>query len=41
MILKKSIAVFLICLSKTIDSVEDVFQGRLQQRDRLDIGAKL
>lgn len=38
--LEKSIAVFLICLSKTIDSVEDVFQGRLQQRDRLDIGAK-
>lgn len=37
---EKSIAVFLICLSKTIDSVEDVFQGRLQQRDRLDIGAK-
>ena len=37
---KKSIAVFLICLSKTIDSVEDVFQGRLQQRERLDIGAK-
>ena len=36
----KSIAVFLICLSKTIDSVEDVFQGRLQQRERLDIGAK-
>ena len=30
--LEKSIAVFLICLSKTIDSVEDVFQGRLQQR---------
>ena len=25
--LEKSIAVFLICLSKTIDSVEDVFQG--------------
>lgn len=38
--LEKSIAVFLICLSKAIDSVEDVFQGRLQQRDRLDIGAK-
>lgn len=37
---EKSIAVFLICLSKTIDSVEDVFQGRLQQRERLDIGAK-
>lgn len=38
--LEKSIVVFLICLSKTIDSVEDVFQGRLQQRDRLDIAAK-
>lgn len=38
--LKKTIAVFLICLSKTVDSVEDVFQGRLQQRERLDIGAK-
>ena len=38
--LEKSIAVLFICLSKTIDSVEDVFQGRLQQRDRLDIGAK-
>lgn len=37
---EKSIVVFLICLGKTIDSVEDVFQGRLQQRDRLDIGAK-
>ena len=37
---EKTIAVFIICLSKTVDSVEEVFQGRLQQKGRLDIGAK-
>lgn len=37
---EKSAAVFLICLAKAVDSVEDVFHGRLQQKERLDIGAK-
>ena len=38
--IQKAVVVFLICMLKVIDSVEDVFHGMYQNRGRLDIGAK-
>ena len=37
---EKSLVIFLICMLKVIDAVEDVFHGMYQNRGRLDIGAK-
>lgn len=38
--LEKTAILFLMCLWKQVDSVEDVYYGMYQQRGRLDIGAK-
>ncbi len=37
----KSACIFLICILKVVDTIEDVYHGRLQQLGRLDIGAKI
>lgn len=37
----KFLLIFFVCFSKIIDSIEDVFYGYLQQRGRLDIGARI
>lgn len=36
----KMIIIFLVCLLKLLDSIEDVFEGRFQQTGRLDIAAR-
>jgi len=38
---EKAIVVWLLCVYKLTDSVEDVFTGLYQQRGRLDVGAKI
>lgn len=38
---EKAEVVFLFCLYKTIEALEDVYHGRLQQKGRLDIAAKI
>ena len=38
---EKASVVFLMCVLKTIDSVEDIYHGMYQQRGRLDIAALL
>ena len=38
---QKTIVVALMCLLKCTDCVEEVFEGRLQQRGRLDLAGKL
>lgn len=38
---QKAEIVFLICILYAMDSIEDVFWGRYQQKGRLDIGAKI
>lgn len=37
----KALVVFVICLLKVIDAVEDVFSGYYQQQGRLDVGARI
>lgn len=37
----KALIVFVICLLKVIDAVEDVFSGYYQQQGRLDVGARI
>ena len=36
----KALTIFVICLWKIIDAIEDVYYGMYQQKGRLDIGAK-
>lgn len=38
--LEKVAVVFLLCVWKTIDAIEDVFHGDFQQKGRLDVAAK-
>lgn len=40
-VLIKTMTVALLCIYKTIESMEDVYHGRLQQLGRLDIAAKI
>lgn len=37
----KSLVILWMCLFKIVDSIEDVFHGRLQQEGRLDIASKM
>lgn len=37
----KTIVVLLLCIYKTVESLEDVYHGRLQQKGRLDIASKI
>lgn len=37
---EKAVAIFLLCLWKTVDAIEDVFHGDFQQKGRLDVAAK-
>ena len=37
----KSLVIMWMCLFKMVDSIEDVFHGRLQQEGRLDIASKM
>lgn len=37
---EKIIVIFLLCLWKTVDAIEDVFHGEFQQKGRLDVAAK-
>lgn len=37
----KSLIIIVMCLFKAVDSIEDVYHGRLQQIGRLDIASKL
>ena len=39
--LKKSIIVVLICTLKAIESYEDVYHGRMQQKGRLDVAGRI
>lgn len=39
--LEKAEVVFLVCVMKALDSFEEVFEGRLQQRGRLDLSGKM
>ncbi|MEE8884998.1 MAG: lipopolysaccharide biosynthesis protein [Eubacteriales bacterium] len=39
--LQKTAIVFAMCVLKSLDCLEDVFEGRMQQRDRLDLSGKL
>lgn len=38
---EKAWAIILVCAMRMIEAVEDVFHGRLQQQNRLDIAAKI
>lgn len=37
---KKSIIIILMCIFKSVDSIEDVYHGLLQQNNRLDVAGK-
>ena len=37
---EKTLVIIFMCIWKCVDSVEDVYQGELQRRGRLDLGAK-
>lgn len=39
--LEKSLVIFIMCLLKAADAVEDVYASQYQRNNRLDIGAKL
>lgn len=38
---EKGLVIFLICILKMVDAIEDVFHGLLQQKNKLDIAGKL
>lgn len=39
--LEKSLTVFAMCLLKAVDCIEEVYEGRLHQRGRLDLAGKV
>lgn len=39
--MEKGLSVLLICMYKSIESFEDVYHGRMQQMNRLDIGMRI
>lgn len=39
--IEKSLIIFLMCVFKAADAVEDVYMGFYQQQNRLDVGAKI